>query len=362
MLVTEEGAGAGAGAGAGQPANKKLRLEVKDSKHSNATANVDVIKAWGFNIFGFGAGYTQEEYTVAMSILKSDDPRKRFVLCAHCGTMCKSHRATVESHQASRHCREAKATTANAHKAAMEASPVRPSPPHFFAWAEKYRMRMLFKEVEKEKGDRRASLAPALAAVALSHDISFHAQQELFTGGASFSVGMSMLGPSGLGSDKTVREHAIKGIVDVQADVKKALRYAVENNLPIAVASDESPADGKACMLVHAFAPHLNDTLCVDLTMLMKAANGDMLRNSVKAIMTGEGWLTEEEYEKHVVIFAGDHPVGTCGLERDFSGMTMVTRSTRRRRMKFASFRISVLAHCYKGNLKARLTTLVRGV
>jgi hypothetical protein len=115
-------------------------------------------------------------------------------------------------------------------------------------------------------------------------------------------------------------------------------------------------------MLVHAFAPHLNDTLCVDLTMLMKAANGDMLRNSVKAIMTGEGWLTEEEYEKHVVIFAGDHPVGTCGLERDFSGMTMVTRSTRRRRMKFASFRISVLAHCYKGNLKARLTTLVRGV
>lgn len=63
-----------------------------------------------------------------------------------------------------------------------------------------------------------------------------------------------------------------------------------------------------------------------------------------------------------VMLFWLAHPVGTCGLERDFSGVTMVTRSTRRRRMKFDSFRTCVLAHCYKGDLKAKLRALVRTV
>ena len=63
-----------------------------------------------------------------------------------------------------------------------------------------------------------------------------------------------------------------------------------------------------------------------------------------------------------VMLFWLAHPVGTCGLERDFSGLTMVTQSTRRRRMKFESFRLTVLTHCYKGDLAEKLRALVRGV
>ena len=48
-------------------------------------------------------------------------------------------------------------------------------------------------------------------------------------------------------------------------------------------------------------------------------------------------------------------PVGSCGLERDFSGMSIVSRSARRRRMKFKSFRATVLSHVYKADLQRML-------
>jgi hypothetical protein len=54
-------------------------------------------------------------------------------------------------------------------------------------------------------------------------------------------------------------------------------------------------------------------------------------------------------------------PVGTAGLERDFSGLTMVTRDSRRHRLKVNNFRYAVLVHCFKGELAELLAAHVRG-
>ena len=53
-------------------------------------------------------------------------------------------------------------------------------------------------------------------------------------------------------------------------------------------------------------------------------------------------------------------PVGTAGLERDFSGLTMVTRAFRRRRLKKKNFRYTVLTHCFKTELAELLAEHVR--
>jgi hypothetical protein len=53
-------------------------------------------------------------------------------------------------------------------------------------------------------------------------------------------------------------------------------------------------------------------------------------------------------------------PVGTAGIERDFSGLTMVTRAFRRRRLKRNNFRFAVLTHCFKADLEQLLVAHVR--
>jgi hypothetical protein len=53
-------------------------------------------------------------------------------------------------------------------------------------------------------------------------------------------------------------------------------------------------------------------------------------------------------------------PVGTAGIERDFSGLTMVTRAYRRRRLKRKNFRFAVLTHCFKTDLEKLLVAHVR--
>ena len=53
-------------------------------------------------------------------------------------------------------------------------------------------------------------------------------------------------------------------------------------------------------------------------------------------------------------------PVGSAGLERDFSGLTMVTRAFRRRRLKAKNFRYTALSHCFKADLNAMLNAHVR--
>jgi hypothetical protein len=53
-------------------------------------------------------------------------------------------------------------------------------------------------------------------------------------------------------------------------------------------------------------------------------------------------------------------PVGTAGLERDFSGLTMVTRDFRRRRLERKNFRYAVLTHCLKAELGELLADHVR--
>jgi len=42
------------------------------------------------------------------------------------------------------------------------------------------------------------------------------------------------------------------------------------------------------------------------------------------------------------------HPMGTAGVERDFCGLTMISRAFRRNRMGFTAFRAALLASCNK--------------
>ncbi len=53
-------------------------------------------------------------------------------------------------------------------------------------------------------------------------------------------------------------------------------------------------------------------------------------------------------------------PIGTAGLERDFSGLTMVTRAFRRNRMKKDNFVSTVLTHCFKTELEQLLRLHLR--
>ena len=60
-----------------------------------------------------------------------------------------------------------------------------------------------------------------------------------------------------------------------------------------------------------------------------------------------------------VMLWWLSHPVGSASVERDFSGMTIVSRSFRRRRLKLAAFRSAVLSHCYKLALRQKLDAAV---
>ena len=76
-----------------------------------------------------------------------------------------------------------------------------------------------------------------------------------------------------------------------------------------------------------------------------------------------EYWMAvRKEYPSvgEVMLFWLASPVGTCGLERDFCGLTMVNRHRRRRRAKARTFSDIVLAHCHKRRLWLRLSKRVR--
>jgi len=49
------------------------------------------------------------------------------------------------------------------------------------------------------------------------------------------------------------------------------------------------------------------------------------------------------------------HPVGTAGLERDFSGLTIECRNFRRSRTEWPTFRASVLSRCYSTIITEKL-------
>ena len=56
-----------------------------------------------------------------------------------------------------------------------------------------------------------------------------------------------------------------------------------------------------------------------------------------------------------IMLFWLAHPVGTAGLERDFSGLTMITRDYRRSRLKGEHFCDAVYSHCFKAELSELL-------
>ena len=53
-------------------------------------------------------------------------------------------------------------------------------------------------------------------------------------------------------------------------------------------------------------------------------------------------------------------PPGTADLERDFCGLTMITRDFRRNRLGAEMLRVSVMAHCHKRLIEAELANEVQ--
>lgn len=77
--------------------------------------------------------------------------------------------------------------------------------------------------------------------------------EDLFSKGSIFLSNFMLLN-DGIGS-KTKCADQLQNVIETihEENVLPAFRYAVENNLPICIASDESPAKGYAVLLAHVF-------------------------------------------------------------------------------------------------------------
>jgi hypothetical protein len=138
-----------------------------------------------------------------------------------------------------------------------------------------------------------------------------------------------MLGPGrGLGTHKTAAKHTQDGIALVQREViAVAIRFAIQHGLPLAMAVDESPTcnlGGRPILMVHIFHAGLSDTLCVDIAQLSHAPTATRLAEGIKSIMVRQEFLTEQEFETHVQVLAGDHASyvkkASKDMGLDFSG------------------------------------------
>ena len=202
-----------------------------------------------------------------------------------------------------------------------------PSP--FIAWSDKRGALLRFKMTRggalPALPDARVSKA-LIAAVGSSHDISFHAMSLLFNGNSSVLSALRQLNPGvGLGSAPTVARLVGEGIERVfEKVIKPALRDAVDKKLPLAMLADESPTPSGTALLLHLFAASMKEPIVIDIKVLGKAANSSMLLSETKAMMTGPGFLSEEEYAEHVKILTGDHAAYVIKAARDgkldFSG------------------------------------------
>ena len=149
-------------------------------------------------------------------------------------------------------------------------------------------------------------LRALLVTTAAAKGLSFRNMDDLFSKESAFRRGLRQL--DGLGSDKTCAVDLGQEIEKIHnEDVRPVFRYAVTNDLPICIASDESPAKGRAVLLAHVFHPGLKETLCIDVKQMHRACNYDRLIQGLKDVVIGNNFLSSEEWTKHVVIFSGDH-------------------------------------------------------
>jgi hypothetical protein len=112
-------------------------------------------------------------------------------------------------------------------------------------------------------------------------------------------------------------------------------------------------------------APSLSDSIAADFEGLKTRINtldSECYINPGDRAEPWRYWVRVRSYYRKladVMLFWLAHPIGTAALERDFSGMTIVCRDSRRRRMKWDAFRVAVLSRCFSGAIRNRLSAAV---
>jgi len=289
----------------------------KKSKGGNPTKNASTVENWTFcdqvgkpignSIWGFhrdlGIRQKERRQTALLEL------KKGMVYCWWCGAHLKALKKTIEKHLKTLAC----VASRDAYLTRSESRAKTGGDPVDVEWKASELM-LLFVEVKplpttltSEQKRDPANIQALLVGYAATHGLSFRAMVDLFRKGY-FLSNLILLAEDGLGSDKTVADRLQQSIKNIhEKDVRPVFRYAVDNDLPICIASDESPAKGYAVLLAHVFYPGMTEPLCIDVKKMDRACNFERLTQGLKDLVIDNNFLSEDEWKKHVVIFSGDH-------------------------------------------------------
>jgi hypothetical protein len=143
-------------------------------------------------------------------------------------------------------------------------------------------------------------LKSLLVGIAATKGISLRGMDNLFSEKSDFRMGLQRI--EGLGSDKKCAQHLQEVIKIIhKVTVLTAFRYAVDNDLPICTASDESPAKVYPVLLAHLFHPAMKEPLCIDVGKLNHAYEHARLIEGLKDLMINNSFLTEAEWTKRFI-------------------------------------------------------------
>ena len=308
-------------------------IEIKEEEESKLakkssgglpTTNQDTVSSWTFVdesgksigscIWGFRPDTNELQRNrkkKALELLKGG-----FVRCYWCGDALKALKTTVGKHVLTTKCINARE---NYHSRREDAARSGSKEPVELEWYSSEMMLLQVTRMNKRPSNESSSSSSAipkndptrvkslLVGYAATQSLSFRAMENLFSEGSIFLSNLILLN-DGIGSKTTCADHLQNIIKTIhEENVLPKFRYAVENNLPICIASDESPAKGYAVLLAHVFYPGLKEPLCIDVKKMDRACNYDRLVKGLKELVIDNGFLTDEEYDKHVMIFSGDH-------------------------------------------------------
>jgi hypothetical protein len=114
-----------------------------------------------------------------------------------------------------------------------------------------------------------------------------------------------------LGSGKTFVDLATEGVNTARLELlKPLLRRAVAERVAVALAFDESPATvagkSKPLIMVHIYACFMKQPLTFEMSTFERAPTGQEVVDKLQEMLTADGWLSVDEYKRHVRIAAGD--------------------------------------------------------
>ena len=283
----------------------------------NPTTNPSTVENWTFHdidqkplgnsIWGFHRDLGSRQATRRKKALV--ELKKGMVYCWWCVAHLKALKTTIAKHVVTDTCLASR----EAYLRRSEARAKTGGDPVDVEWTSAELMllhvevKTLSKTPTSEQKRDPANIQALLVSYAATHSLSFRAMVDLFTKGF-FLSNLILLAEDGLGSDKTVADRLQQSIKNIhEKDVRPVFRHAIDNDLPICIASDESPAKGHAVLLAHVFYPGLKEPLCIDVKKMDRACNYERLTQGLKDIVIDNNFLSEDEWKKHVVIFSGDH-------------------------------------------------------